>query len=289
MGIGKKFTFFVSFASMTYYQETSMRKILKLSLFSLLALPLLSMAQTSDRNTLRHGPNYPPSYYACAKFDIISSNGVLNKINFKGDTWVEGKDQKEYSLKITNQCSTRVLAVVSVDGLNVLNGKKAGFEDSGYVVDREVIIPGWRKSADNTAAFYFTYPGDSYAERVGKGQNVGVIGVAFFAEKTRPVEIDSYRSAAPAAQSSMGSTMDEAKKSESRDKAEKSLGTGYGRNIDAPVTQTTFERATPKPFLVSQIRYESRENLISMGAIRENNYSPRAFPNEGFVPPPPAR
>lgn len=266
-----------------------MKNIFTLSL--LLALPLLSQAQMNDR-TLRHGPNYPPAYSSCATFDIVSSSGVLNKISFKGDTWVEGQDQKEYSLRITNNCPTRVLAVVSVDGLNVLNGKKAGFNDTGYVVDREVVIPGWRKSADNTAAFYFTYPEDSYADRVGKGQNVGVIGVAFFAEKTRPPEIENNYRSAPAP-SSAGRTMDEARSHKAeqmeKEKSEKSLGTGYGRNIDAPVTRTSFERATPRPFLVSQIRYESRENLIRMGAIRENNYIPRPFPNEGFVPPPPAR
>ena len=262
-------------------------KMFKFSLLSLFALPLLAQAQINDKHIMRPIPNYPPSYSACAKFDIISTNRVLEKIPFKGQTWVEGRDQDEYSLKITNRCDTRVLAIVSVDGLNVLNGKKAGFDDTGYVVEREVIIPGWRKSADNTAAFYFTYPGDSYADRVGKGQNVGVIGVAFFAEKVEIPEMPAVQSAPTpsgigAARSSRFEQMD-------REKSEKSLGTGYGRNIESPVTRTTFDRATSKPFLVTQIRYESREKLISMGAIRENTYSPNAFPNEGFVPPPPRR
>ena len=47
-----------------------------------------------------------------------------------------------------------------------------------------VEIAGWRKSIERTAAFYFTDLGDSYAARTGRPQNVGVIGVAVFQEKS---------------------------------------------------------------------------------------------------------
>ena len=44
-------------------------------------------------------------------------------------------------------------------------------------------IDGWRTSMSTVAAFRFSEIQDSYADRKGKGRNVGVIGVAFFGEK----------------------------------------------------------------------------------------------------------
>ena len=67
------------------------------------------------------------------------------------------------------RASGRVLAVTSVDGVNVITGKTASTLSSGYVLDpwNTVEIDGWRKSMDEVAAFYFTALPDSYAARTG--------------------------------------------------------------------------------------------------------------------------
>ena len=51
-----------------------------------------------------------------------------------------------------------------------------------------MVIDGWRTSEDSVAAFRFSSIEDSYAERMGDGRNVGVIGAAFFREAPRAWE-----------------------------------------------------------------------------------------------------
>ena len=99
------------------------------------------------------------------------------------------------AVRIRNCTGARVLVVTSVDGVNVISGDTAAPSQSGYVLEPwgSVEITGWRKSMDRTAAFYFTDLGDSYAARTGRPQNVGVIGVAVFQEKTQPIAMRDYK------------------------------------------------------------------------------------------------
>jgi hypothetical protein len=73
---------------------------------------------------------------------------------------------------------------------------------------------------------------------------------------------------------------------------EPSLGTGHGRREASWVTQVAFERERDRPDEVVRIRYDSRENLVAMGVIRERAPRQRQldpFPNSprlGYVPDP---
>ena len=84
-----------------------------------------------------------------------------------------------------------MLAVVSVDGVNVVSGKTASIDQGGYVLNpyQTVDITGWRKSYSSVAALVFSSPYDSYAARTGRPGNVGVIGVAVFRELRRPTPV----------------------------------------------------------------------------------------------------
>lgn len=95
-----------------------------------------------------------------------------------------GEAGQRYSIGIENNSPYRYEVVGSVDGLDVIDGETAGFHKRGYVLDpyTSMMIDGWRTSDDTVAAFRFGAIADSYAERKGKGRNVGVIGVAFFHE-----------------------------------------------------------------------------------------------------------
>ena len=106
-----------------------------------------------------------------------------------GHRYVVGTPGHEYALRIRNNTAERILAVTSVDGVNVVSGETASPDQSGYVIDAygSVEIGGWRKSLEQVAAFYFTDLGDSYAARTGRPGNVGVIGVAVFKEKRAPI------------------------------------------------------------------------------------------------------
>jgi len=119
--------------------------------------------------------------------DIVSrSDGlVLPVYPGSGRNWVVGTPGQEYSIRFCNTSSGRVLAVMSVDGVNVISGDTAAPSQSGYVLNGYECadITGWRKSMARTAAFYFTELPDAYATRTGRPENVGVIGVAVFRER----------------------------------------------------------------------------------------------------------
>jgi len=103
-----------------------------------------------------------------------------------GKRFIEGKDGRTYSLVIKNVCHSRLEAVVSVDGLDVINGRPASTKNKGYIVNpgKTLTIKGFRTSEDAVAAFKFSSVSDSYAsEKYGDTRNVGVIGLALFTEK----------------------------------------------------------------------------------------------------------
>jgi hypothetical protein len=122
-----------------------------------------------------------------ADVNVIDRNtGQILPVHFhRGEYWVAGQPGAKYAIQIRNSRGPRLLAVTSVDGLNVLSGETADFAQSGYVFEsgQRYGIEGWRKSDQEVAAFVFTASGDSYAERVGKPRDMGVIGVALFRER----------------------------------------------------------------------------------------------------------
>jgi hypothetical protein len=225
-----------------------------------------------------------------------------------GRRYIVGAPGHEYAVRIRNNTGERILAVTSVDGVNVVTGETASPNQSGYVIEPwgSVEIAGWRKSLERTAAFYFTDLGDSYAARTGRPDNVGVIGVAVFKElrsplvyRTRPDRIaDDARerqempgaAAAPEPQSSQPA--EAARADESADRAGRSmaskLGTGHGRNETSHAQQVRFERASATPAETVAIQYDRRENLAAMGVLPPPRYAqrmPDPFPNR-FVPDP---
>ena len=108
----------------------------------------------------------------------------------RGDYWVAGKPGAAYAILVRNKTAERVLAVTSVDGVNVLSGDAAGWAQTGYVFGPHFNyqITGWRKSNSEVAAFEFSAASESYASRTGRPDQVGVIGVALFREQPAQVQ-----------------------------------------------------------------------------------------------------
>ena len=75
----------------------------------------------------------------------------------RGEYWVAGRPGARYAVEIRNLLHERLLAVTSVDGINVLTGDSARWDQSGYVLHGEEAyeITGWRKSQAEVAAFEF--------------------------------------------------------------------------------------------------------------------------------------
>jgi hypothetical protein len=116
------------------------------------------------------------------------SGATLSPYFYRGEYWVAGRPGARYAIEIRNRLDERLLAVTSVDGVNVVSGATAAWDQAGYVFNggERYEITGWRKSDVQVAAFTFTDSSNSYAERTGRPANVGVIGVAVFRERQPP-------------------------------------------------------------------------------------------------------
>ena len=104
----------------------------------------------------------------------------------EGRTYVMGTVGARYSIMVSNPTSRRVEAVVSVDGLDAVDGHTASYIDHrGYILQPygSATIDGFRTSLAEVATFRFSSVADSYAGRLGQARDVGVIGVAFFPER----------------------------------------------------------------------------------------------------------
>ena len=101
-------------------------------------------------------------------------------------SYVVGEAGRRYSIVVKNATPFRIECVLSVDGLDVLDGKEASFSKRGYIVDPrgEIEVDGFRTSATQVAAFRFGSVRGSYAaQKHGDTANVGVIGLAVFHER----------------------------------------------------------------------------------------------------------
>ena len=219
-----------------------------------------------------------------------ASGSTLPVYESGGRWYVAGRPGNEYQVTIHNRDRGDLLAVVSVDGINVVSGETASPTQSGYVIERgrPQSIGGWRKSLEKVAAFYFTDLGDSYAARTGRPDNVGVIGVALFRRKVEPLaELEQPKEREPVGIRGRDAASDSAPRS-APPAAEKKIGTGHGRNQTAPARYVEFERESDQPAEVISVYYDTFANLVARGVIHKGYIRPRPFPG-GFVPDPPER
>ena len=260
--------------------------------------------------------------------DVIArdDNEALHVWRDHGQPVVAGRPGARYAVRLVNDSGERVLAVVAIDGINVVSGETASVSQRGYVLEpwQRFEITGWRKSNDEVAAFEFTSLADSYAARTGRPQDVGVIGVAVFREAPRvevsavapPRVADAGKATSatpmPAPASPIAATVAPGAAQARRDadagtrpgtlitgqlqpRAAGRLGTGHGARESSVVRTVAFERATTQPEQRVQIRYDSLENLVAAGIVpppRVAATSPHAFPADparGYVPDPPLR
>ncbi len=244
-----------------------------------------------------------------------STGASLPVYRHRGEYWVAGQPGVRYAIEVRNTTSQRLLGVMAVDGVNILTGETADWNQSGYVLDswRHAQITGWRKSETEVATFHFTALPDSYAARTGRPDNVGVIGVAVFRERPVPPPAPPTAQASPQADrsamnESAGSTAERPTESERQVNgsaarspsaaaapAAPRVGTGHGARERSDVTHTQFERQSTRPDEVIVVRYDSRERLVALGIIPRplpHPNRPDAFPGASearYVPDPPRR
>ena len=254
------------------------------------------------------------------------SGDVLHVYRDHGRPVIAGRPGARYSVRLVNTSGERVLAVVAIDGVNVISGETASVAQRGYVLEpwQRTDITGWRKSDDEVAMFEFTALADSYAARTGRPLDVGVIGVAVFREAPAltemskaapPTRLDAQSGAMPAPMSpampapaaatplqerarandaGSGLGLADAARSQPRAAPER-LGTGHGARETSVVRVTTFQRASAQPDQRLEIRYDSLDNLVAAGIVpppRVAGTWPHSFPADpprDYVPDPPLR
>lgn len=125
--------------------------------------------------------------------ELFGADGrSMTTYELDGRHYVMGAEGERYTVRVTNPTDRRVEAVISIDGLDAIDGQTADFVNKrGYVVPPrgELRVDGFRVSTSHVATFRFSSVAGSYAGRKGKDRNVGVIGVALFAEKEAPAII----------------------------------------------------------------------------------------------------
>jgi hypothetical protein len=248
------------------------------------------LAPSADPATVTSSPYRAELWYGDA--------GRLPTFAAGGRMYVLGTIGERYRIHIANPTSRRVEAVLSVDGLDAIDGRPATFQDKrGYVIAPfgEITVDGFRTSSDQVATFRFSSVRNSYASRQGEDRNVGVIGIAFFPERDRPHVIpqphyydDRARSTggpmpprkaapadaeassrAPAAPSTATESKGDAPGSYgggARPEVRRGLGTEFGEQRNSSVGYTSFQRENAvQPEQILEVRYNDRQGLIALG------------------------
>lgn len=223
----------------------------------------------------------------------------------RGTAWVAGQPGSRYAVRLGNRSGTRVLVVLSVDGINAVSGETAAPGQTGYVLEpwQTTEITGWRKSLTEAAAFYFTALPDSYAARTDRPDNVGVIGIAVFRERERGPAMSGRPDAAEPGVAQGGDARERSAESNAAPAADappmtanaakatgmardERLGTGHGEREYAPTSHTRFERARERPDEIVRLRYDRYDRLLASGIIRPHRAPPSPEPFPMFVPDP---
>lgn len=248
--------------------------------------------------------------------EVLVGGGPLDVIYGRGRRYVEAREGAEYELLVRNPLPVRVAVALSVDGLNTIDARRtSAWESSKWVIEPygSIRISGWQMSSSRARRFYFTTERDSYAARLGRASDLGVITAVFFRESTprpHPVTPPPYyeprsreRSDAPKDNESMRAEGSERKARSSAGVGstaarprydDDNAATGIGRSVGHDVTwiQMPLERT---PAAEVTVRYEYRDALVRLGllprpwsddALRRRERA-RGFEEPRYSPEPP--
>ena len=215
---------------------------------------------------------------------------------WRPDRWyVEAREGTGYQVKVRNTTDERIAFVISVDGVNAINGEKSRLSSSEpmYVLDpyQSMTVKGWRRSMNKIAQFVFVDEEQSYASRTDQANgDMGWIRVAAFRERQ-----------------DQGGWQDEGQiRGQSRDGArpqaapnrtepyagnaapQSNPGTGWGGTQNDKVHAVDFD---PERMACAQVivRYEYRSGLVSLGILPQQGDRTWQRDNGqfGFALPPP--
>lgn len=183
---------------------------------------------------------------------ITQNKSPLQRFQHEGVAYIVCPESGEFEVEVSFAGIAEAMrgrglrheVVVSVDGLDVLDGKPASISKRGYVVaDGRLQLPGWRLDGDRVAKFCFTAAGDSYSLQSGQGtQNVGCVGVVIFTEQRRRGEMSAPMDWRGPLRG--GGEISASLSYDSAPTRGASVGAGFGAAADFRTSTTSFERGS---------------------------------------------
>lgn len=211
--------------------------------------------------------------------EILVNGQPLREIAARNTTYVEAIQHAEYSLRLSNRTGRRMAVALAVDGLNTIDAKTgSATRASKWVLDpwQTITIEGWQIGPDAARKFFFTSEDKSYGAWLGKTSDLGVIEAVAFSEFVPPPptrrpyleqekrESARMRSGDSNAPHAAGKAAPEPMPAEGFD--DDMAATGIGRKIDNRVTRVQM-RLDPRPAVHLRLRYEYRQQLVSLGVL----------------------
>lgn len=292
------------------------RKLSTLTMTAALVFAALASAPAGaqEERGAGRGVRHRPITYAPFEVEVLVGGRPLEGLRARGRSYVEAVEGAEYELLVRNPLPVRVAVALSVDGLNTIDARRtSSWEASKWVIGpyQTIRLSGWQMSSRHARRFYFTTERDSYAARLGRASDLGVITAVFYRELTpRPYPVTpppAYRREGAPRERPEHDGRDDAQTGELRRREgagatataprpdDEHAATGIGRAVDHQVTWVNMELER-RPAAEVTLRYEYREALQRLGvlprprrgddALRRRERARGFTPEPGFSPEP---
>lgn len=223
--------------------------------------------------------------------EVLVRGYPLEQYPANGRVYVEARAGAEYSLRVHNPLPVRVAVALAVDGLNTIDARRTTARDaSKWIIEpySTITVTGWQMSRTRARRFYFTSEQDSYADKLGRAEDLGVISAVFFRERRadaevappRPRPLDTQRGEseeraesqsdksanAPAPAANSAGTAASAAKRRTTVDDDDYAATGIGRSVGNDVRWVNLDLERD-PAADVTIRYEYRNALVRLGVL----------------------
>lgn len=193
-----------------------------------------------------------------AQFDAGQKSGKVSR------RYVIAKPNEPFRVRIYNPYNRRIGVVIAIDGRNIISGKQSHLKshERMYLLNpyQTQEFNGWRTGKNQINTFYFTSKDNSYAAHRGDESAMGVIAVAVFHEKLKPITTPQ-----PHNDPSYGNNgFRPFTKSHS---SRRGPGTGIGAGSWSPSHEVLFT-AKKQPSQKIFIKYEWRKSLCQKGIVQ---------------------
>jgi hypothetical protein len=271
-----------------------MQKVFLFRFIGACALAMFGCALMTGANAQERAAR--PIYERPFTVEVLVNGYPLEQYPARGRLYIEAIEKAEYEIRIHNSLPDRVAVALAVDGLNSIDARHTTARAaSKWVIEpySTITIGGWQMSSTRARRFYFTTERDSYAAKLGRAEDTGLISAVFFRERRpvvyvppprpypRPLEepqqsgTDKERRTPPATDSTRAESAGQA-----RDRAaapvpyndDEYAATGIGRSVENDVRWINLD-LEDRPAAEVSIRYEYRPALVRLGIL------PRPYPS----------